>query len=792
METTNRLDGEPEYQRCIHRLRSLCSQWRDDNSFVLNGGTIYLAVDVDVIDMFLNPSQNDSYGEILGRDSKTGQLVARLMGDSIFLSNFLSTKQGLNTPNVLLLIPPHDQELLYHLWGIARRVQAGAVAVSEPTFRELDSIVEQYNRDRAGATADLPDAVNNFLKNLVDHVPQLVALFDEAEGDAAALKQFSRVDSARLLNIFNLRRNDGKYFILRPEEEIRDEISDLINEWEARLTPHSSEKQMREALATDAQVLATIQYINNTLCSPVERLMLITGSRYLFKAMETSDAHDLSKDEIAFRKDFLSQYLRHPQWIMSNRNFFQTTQGEETTNAGTGAKDSSLGQRPLGLERILELMAPLDGGGPLPEKQDVRVRIEGFAQVQESWNAEIKALVAARFGPALDKAKTVGAIKLAKLIIELQRTGTWSVRIFKKKLLDNASQLMNTLFLDSSSLGLLDILAEPSRMMPALRFDRQYEEFNLLYKDLLPKMIGRGSPGLLRNSSEIRDLIAAVNKDCNGGDRDSYHVHIIHAAAFAARGHWRQVLTHCDIAIQIANGLLDEARAKSLDVAKAEYRKGREAAYLAAIARRRSARGSGDLDTAKLYLDLAEERVNEGDPPDLRFESERAAISIRRMYFKYLSEQKHLVDKEREDVYKEVRVTIDALKSIINRSNSAFDSTQSTSVERDVANWILRQCLTNLADLALIRSDLDNVSIQEYGLDQLFSEFRNSIKEEDQFCDHHAWLVSKVVDVLFNLNEQITDVLEEISKSKKDNKPMPYETKRLELYERLIKENAKL
>lgn len=794
METTNRPAVKPEYRRIIGRLRNLCDLWRDDIVFVQNGGTIYFAVDVDVIAMYLNPKGKAHYGEVLRSKSQTGQLVARLIGDSIFHSNQLPAKQGSNSLNVLFLIPPHDQELLYLLWGIGKRVEASS-RVSDATFQVLDAIVDRYSRECAVATTDRVDAVNNFLQRLMDHVPQLVAFFDEAEGDAAALKRFSRVDPARLQNIFNLKREDGKYFILQTEETFRNEISVLVSDWEARLAPHASKKQPREALAADARVLATIQRINTTVCSPRrERLVLISGSEYLFNALATQDVSNLSIAEIAFRKDFLLQYLRHPQWILSNRNFFQATQEEEPTAARVDEVGSGLRRRPIGLERLLELMAPLDDGNPSSVRQDDRDRAAGFARVQGSWDAEIKALAATKYGSGLDKAEKAGAINLARLISELKNAGKWSEGNFRKELVDIANQRMDTLSLDSSSLGLLDVLAEPSRMLPALCFDPQYEEYNVLYKDLLPKMIGGPRPGNLRGSSELRKLIEEVNRGSDGKNRDPYHVRILHAAAFAARGHWRQVLTLCDNAIQIANGLLEEAQAKSPDDEKKEYRKGREAAYLAAIARRRSARDPRDLERAQDYLDLAEARENVGDPPDLRFESESLAISNRRIYFNYFDHfrsKKPMSDEEKEVVRQQAQMNAASLLSIIDRARTARDSAESRSKGHDVADWVLRQCFTNLFDLALIRSDLESISIQQLELDQLFSEFKSSIKQEDELRDHHAWILSKVVWVLFNSNEPGADVLEEISKYKVADKPMPYETERFELYEKLIKEKCK-
>jgi hypothetical protein len=257
------------------------------------------------------------------------------------------------------------------------------------------------------------------------------------------------------------------------------------------------------------------------------------------------------------------------------------------------------------------------------------------------------------------------------------------------------------------------------------------------------------------------------------------------------------VLTLCDNAIRIANGLLEEARAKSPDDEKGEYRKGREAAYLAAIARRRSARNSGDLNTAEAYLDLAKNRKNVDDPKDLqdlRFDSEGLAISNRRIYFNYFDQfltKIPLSSEERDAVCQQAQTNTTSLLSIINRAKTARDSVESTSNGHYVADWVLRQCFTNLFDLALIRSELEKVAIQAYELDQLFKKFKNSIKREDESCDHHAWLLSKVVGALFHSNEPIAGILEEISKSKKAHKPTPYETERLALYERLINEYVK-
>ena len=61
--------------------------------------------------------------------------------------------------------------------------------------------------------------------------------------------------------------------------------------------------------------------------------------------METAGVPDLTNEEKALRNDFLSLYLRHPQWIMSSRNFFRTKQEEEATKAGRAWKVLALGKR---------------------------------------------------------------------------------------------------------------------------------------------------------------------------------------------------------------------------------------------------------------------------------------------------------------------------------------------------------------------------------------------------------------------------------------------------------------
>ena len=103
---------------------------------------------------------------------------------------------------------------------------------------------------------------------------------------------------------------------------------------------------------------------------------------------------------------------------------------------------------------------------------------------------------------------------------------------------------------------------------------------------------------------------SVVGFSLKAADPTLYHIHVIYALAFAVKGHWYASLTLAKIAMTICD---------SIDPAARGFLLGREAAYLACIAVRRSATNRSHLNEAAQYLDQAIRRENEGVMEDIRF-----------------------------------------------------------------------------------------------------------------------------------------------------------------------------
>src|SRR5262245_55868761 len=82
---------------------------------------------------------------------------------------------------------------------------------------------------------------------------------------------------------------------------------------------------------------------------------------------------------------------------------------------------------------------------------------------------------------------------------------------------------------------------------------------------------------------------------------ENYHAFVIHALAFAIRGHWFGTKTLCLLAL----GVVD-----AIPKAERKMRTGREAAYLLAVAERRLAVDVKGLDRSLECLAMARQREN--------------------------------------------------------------------------------------------------------------------------------------------------------------------------------------
>jgi hypothetical protein len=98
----------------------------------------------------------------------------------------------------------------------------------------------------------------------------------------------------------------------------RDDFFDLIGEWRKRLRTHLPRYKPTYALLRDAMVMATLEWTNERAAGGRRRLILITGSPYLFAAGESVKIEG---------ETFAKRYLRHPLAFVASEDFFSVRDG---------------------------------------------------------------------------------------------------------------------------------------------------------------------------------------------------------------------------------------------------------------------------------------------------------------------------------------------------------------------------------------------------------------------------------------------------------------------------------
>jgi hypothetical protein len=168
-------------------------------------------------------------------------------------------------------------------------------------------------------------------------------------------------------------------------------------------------------------------------------------------------------------------------------------------------------------------------------------------------------------------------------------------------------------------------------------------------------------------------------------DPSNYHAHLIHALAYAIKGHWFATRTLCRVAIGIVDALPDDQKRR---------RRGREAAYLMAIAERRMARSVTDLDLAADILTDAQRRENpETKHMDARFESERLALDVARMNFQVFAKNSF-------------RQAAEALDNVMSRGRALLERIKSDELP-EARQWVRQQVLVNVFDVVLLAFEAD-------------------------------------------------------------------------------------
>ena len=773
--------------RLIARAAELllkCAGYLDDSNAAISGDDehrldTFYAIDTDVIALYLEPESMVGYSDVFGEEanSSTRKYLAFLLGDFLITAS-QSLLPGRDKQHCrFLLIPPHDEELLRMLTAIHRKLRSVGDGVNTATFEDLSAVFAEYEQNRNEET---------LLRNLRRRVPDLVELFNPYRGPKAALTRYALLPDTTFQRIDTYFDNEFTFPLLDPinDKEDRERADELIEQWVARLQRRKVRNKPAYALQGDAEVLATLEYVNSKLRDTRKQVVLVTGSNYLFEA---GDEYRPWQGELTFS----DMYLRHPQAFLAHPKFFSAPSTSEASlppraeNAPFKLIDwlnlffpselrpaiqpQGVVRRALlrkirsgedsNVENLIEVLSRPDKG------------VQPIEHLLEGWKTQVTSAAEERYADGLNLSEERGANELAKTLSELRRKSDWSVDKLRALVFKESLGSVSTLYSTTVWVGLWSSAArEQSKGVPALRFDDSWSVAEKYCHDVIKLQLDSINKNVskdnLKRLLELNDNVVKL-------DDSLYHAHVVHALAFATKGHWYATLTLANTAMAICDNMDPKTR---------KFRLGREAAYLACIAARRSAKNRSGLAEARKYLEEAIKRENEGVlEEDIRFTAERLALTTRFHYFGYFCESRSL----------DIQLVLDTLDSL-HRLVESSENEKSLWVK----HWVRRQTLTNYFTLLLMVRDVkhsDNVSdVENIRKDikvfQMVLEdvATHGLKPDD---DPYAHLVCNICTAIWDLDPQKREQAKVVAfQSVSGQSPsfMPYDEERFKLMKRSI------
>jgi hypothetical protein len=715
--------------KCAGYLDDIDAAQRDNATRV----ETYYAIDNDTITGYLQPERMYKYLDVFGE----GETSSTVISLTFMLGEFLFTSKDPIIPGHgrnyrFILFPQYEIEFLDTLSAIRRNLFQSIASFNENAFDDMTRTFKEHEKY-------IDENENEaFLKQLSNIAPKIVKMFNPYIGLRAALIRNAQIPENTLRrfdvyddngisfsDIFNIIRNSGSY-------------QDKVVEWVNRIRkPDKPDYLIRH----DAEALATIELANEKLRPDRKQIAFITGDHYIFKAA------DSLKPRPDSNLSFSDLYLRHPQAFICNENFFLI-------------KDSSIPEQsnfqliewlnlffpsaiypphqPEGqirrdvLRHILEGKdKSFDAIQQLIERSDTE--LISFRQMLDTWNRQVSLVAAQRFSEALHFARESenwDVRKFADFVINIQIVSDWSIDNLRNELLELISKLYSV----TVWIGLwTHAPRKRTKGIPALRFDKDHGKVEDYCITIVRKQLH-----LREFSSNNLNEIYYLYRDLENTDKNLYLSHLVHALAFAAKGHWDASFTLASFALSIA---------ESLDKKKRDHIQGREAAYLACIAKRRASVKISDIEEAYAYLKRAYEIFMQEDKEnherkDIRFTSENLAIKTRTIFYHFF------LTGECE---------MPLLSATIRRLKLLIGYAKRYKGKEIIKCWILRQTFTNYFSLLLIARNLqkDNFVIPSDVIDDLIY-FNNMLtKDENQYYhqnrydDPYAYLIHDICSIIW-------------------------------------------
>lgn len=670
----------------VARLARACAGYLSDRAKANAGWRILYAIDVDIVSFYLAPEDQSSYAAVLhGEDVQTRQILARLLSTFIMRDLAAGKMPGEHGTDrgQLLIVPPHDKELGEMMFAVSAKV----LDETKTATHEFETVASWHLRLADVDAAQRPQW-------LIDNAPTLVRLFEGASGPSAELRRFRELDVGRLINLDRFEPDNAALRAARLKLDSSvatfDDFAELCRAWETRLFAHKSPMARPPLVRQDARVMARLEWINHRLAEHRYAVVLITGTSSILKAADEYAVRDGGATTT-----FGALYVRHPLSFLADASFFATrprdvhgtdVQGFSVVNwmnlifpsalqagAGTAVMD-------IQLLRSIE-QSPRTQFPDLSNATSAAHPHGVGASMLNEWSTQVRSVSNAR---NLDSEGRTAAARqlLARLDTAANSVTTAQLR---DELTSRMFESLNVLYTSSAWLGLWSRVAlrpDYVRGIPALRFEAEYSPAQEYCRQVVRTMRRRATEGSGPPAFDIDNMYRALAQV----DDSHYHSHLVHALAYATKGHWYATRTLCLLALKTAEELPPERK---------RARRGREAAYLLAVSERRLARRREDLTAARAYLRMAESLENPASlgelPParDPRFESESMALAVAEINFLVFVEADRTTDAMR------------LLGAVLPQGSSMLRRVGAEPLD-SVREWVIQQVTINVLNLAIV------------------------------------------------------------------------------------------
>lgn len=712
-------------KRMLADAATLCSwcagYWRDESEASGAGMVVDYAVDVDVVTMYSDPDRNTGYGHVFSQADDMSSLIAGLVGNYVLQrlhrpqADCTTGTGGRSVP--LMLIPPHDAELLNMAHAIAAKQAAVVVGSVEELLAAKDNLSERLR--------GLPpeEARDGFLAFLAERATEAHNLLLGLTGAAAEMARLTMLPAGRLVPMAQHPAFSGAAAYRPPPsregrgQDTKDILKDC-NEWYLSMLEGKSplSSYALSKIDDDAWVLATLNWINADAAHRGinRRLVLITGTERILEAGR--------KRVVEHRglNNFADDYLRDPRAFIGAKDFFSIRRPDDRgdtefrllewmgvlfPNAVRQRRVEGLLPKPQGSDVQVEVnladLRAITTGSAIDDAVDVLLS-KGYRESQEapfpvSSLDEWRKVVRGTYTHAVLKSQSASHSKvLEELLMGLPEDDEDRLDALMARLSRRVQGSFDGLYRATGVIGVEQLLDQGAAMrgLPALRFALpEHADVERQYDALVRKLFKRD---LRPDHFDLAKMYTDLNKDT--GD---YHAHVLHAFVYASTGRWFSARTLCRIALLVVDLMPQSV---------AGLRTGREAAYLMAVAERRLAIDDIGLKLASEALNDAIARARKGaandprrkgEPNDPRFASEALAQRVARRQIAQLKDSATAAAGDpRPDLEEALGLTL-----------RVMNGEEVSSIRR----WVVRQAVTNGLLAALLAVDAGRHSPQTVG-----------------------------------------------------------------------------